>query len=75
MNVKTAKYLRKLIGYNPNKPSDYKKATVADLNGRPYEHETTIVCTGKRNDYKILKKYFKGEDVDLPIHLKSLVEG
>lgn len=73
MNVKTARYIRKLLDFSPNEEREYKNLQTLDYHGRPIEIETTQVATGKRADYQLLKKYFKGEDVILPHHLRELV--
>lgn len=73
MNAKTAKLLRNLVGFKPNDTREYGPLESQDHNGQAIKIETTAVAKGKRADYRLLKRYFKGYDVILPNHLRSLV--
>ena len=73
MNQKTAKALRKLVGFKPNEEREYIAATIYDQNGESMESALGKKATGKRADYQLLKKYFNGESVNLPAYLKALL--
>ena len=74
MNGRRAKMLRRMANHDTSQPRKYVPLEVQDHNGNPVKIETTNVSTGERRDYRLLKKWYKGEDVILPAHLQALVE-
>ncbi len=73
MNSKLAKHLRDLTGFDPKAERAYKNMELLDINGTPYKSPVSIKATSARADYQTLKKYVKGQDVILPIHLQKII--
>ena len=70
--MKLSKRIRKVLNYNPNLETKYKMGTgvcVRTGNDLPTRSK---VCIGLRQDYRILKRYFKGDDIILPFKLRAI---